>query len=158
MSKAVHATLIQAAVNGDIADMATHIANGANPNAIYEAAPGKYVSTLTLTASAGPALAVQALLTSGASPDGDPRGGSPLEAAMTKGRADVVAVLLKFGADPNRRNERGDTPLHMAAHLEQDQIYRLLVEKGADQNAKDKKGLTPLQIKGFVTASGSARR
>jgi ankyrin repeat protein len=158
MTRTVHKTLIEAAVKGDVADIATHIANGANPNAIYEAEPGKYVSTLTLTASAGPALAVRALLAGGAVPDGDPRGGSPLEAAINKGREDVVAVLLEFGADPNRKNEKGDTPLHMAAHLEHQVIYRQLVACGADENAKGRRGFTPLQVNAFIAVSGAARR
>jgi ankyrin repeat protein len=158
MTQTIHETLIEAAMEGDILDIAAHIANGADPNKIYQAEPGKYVSTLTLTASAGPAIAVRTLLAGGAVPDGDRRGGSPLEAAIIKGREDVVGILLDFGADPNRKDEKGDTPLHLAAHLEHAGIYQRLVASGADENIKGGRGFTPLQVKAFIAVSGAVRR
>lgn len=51
--------------------------------------------------------------------------------------ADTVLVLLKFGADPNRKNERGETALHHAARNEFQKVVELLIRAGVDATSED---------------------
>ncbi|MFN3682560.1 MAG: ankyrin repeat domain-containing protein [Fimbriimonadaceae bacterium] len=107
---------------------------------------------------------VEFLLERGADPnfaDSD-TGETPLHSALTKrnraaGEA-AAEVLLRAGADPNRRTvpgrdtgaflrdarTRGETPLHRAAAFATPRTIRILVEAGADREARDAHGDTPL--------------
>src|SRR5678815_5813161 len=70
----------------------------------------------------------------------DTDGSTPLHCATWKGHAEVVALLLKSGADVNAVNENehwGTTPLHAAAHANQAAIAKLLLDYGANVKAKD---------------------
>jgi hypothetical protein len=64
-----------------------------------------------------------------------------LALAAQHGRADVVALLLDAGEDPNRYNPDGthshSTPLHQAALAGHYAVVRLLVESGARLDIKD---------------------
>jgi hypothetical protein len=86
----------------------------------------------------------------------------PLHAALCKHESlaheRVVAVLLKFGADPNRKTvpgaetggfmrdarTRGETPLHRAASFGTAKAIQLLLDAGAQIDAKDCVGDSPL--------------
>ena len=77
----------------------------------------------------------------------DKDGSTPLHCAVWKGHEQVVALLLKAGADVNAQNENdhwGTTPLHAAAHANQAAIAQLLIDHGADVQAKDREGRTPM--------------
>lgn len=77
----------------------------------------------------------------------DKDGSTPLHCAAWKGHLQVVAVLLKAGADVNAQNENdhwGTTPLHAAAHANQAAIAQLLIDHGADVQATDREGRTPM--------------
>ncbi|MBN2684303.1 MAG: ankyrin repeat domain-containing protein [Pontiellaceae bacterium] len=66
--------------------------------------------------------------------------------AIEKQDEDLVLLLLKFGADPNK-SENGSTPLHWACALPEKhrlKVVQALVEYGADINARDDVGATPL--------------
>ena len=69
---------------------------------------------------------------------------SPLHMAAHYGHKDVVILLLKRGADINKRNAYGRTPLHLAACGGHKGIVRVLLEKGAEMDMKDTWGDTPL--------------
>lgn len=84
---------------------------------------------------------------------------SPLGMAISAGRARIVSVLLKAGANPNlfisgealREGVNPDAitthdhrPLHVAAIKGNPEIVRPLIEKGADVNALTSDGRTPL--------------
>ncbi|GMI29935.1 hypothetical protein TeGR_g6254 [Tetraparma gracilis] len=74
---------------------------------------------------------------------------SPLSAAISSGRPDVVEILLRAGADLGVVDANGKTPLRIAveyAAVDQKQIecIQLLVEAGADANAANDAGQTPL--------------
>ena len=77
----------------------------------------------------------------------DKDGSTPLHCAVWKGHQQVVALLLKAGADVNAQNENdhwGTTPLHAAAHANQAAIAQLLIDYGTDVQATDREGRTPM--------------
>ncbi len=107
---------------------------------------------------------VEFLLERGADPNfaDSETGETPLHSALTKrnraaGEA-AAEVLLRAGADPNRRTvpgrdtgaflrdarTRGETPLHRAAAFATPRTIRLLLDAGADREARDANGDTPL--------------
>ena len=59
---------------------------------------------------------------------------------------DLAQVLLKHGAEVNRRNKDGQTPLHLAMRRKQSRLVEILLEHGADANAKNNEGMFPLEI------------
>lgn len=111
---------------------------------------------------------VAGLLTVGADPDAELRGGegetssvdgiTSLMAAADRGDAAVVAELLglsesakstsprvkRLRATPNKRDAQGRTALHFAAQSGRPQAVAALVRAGADLNARRADGSTPL--------------
>jgi ankyrin repeat protein len=78
-------------------------------------------------------------------------GNSALYIAATEGWYEIVGILVRQGADINKRNKWGETPLHHATASKGSYSvgsYRactqLLLESGADVNCMDNKGRTPL--------------
>jgi ankyrin repeat protein len=92
---------------------------------------------------AGDADAVRAALVAGANPDGETPfiGPSamqlPVYIAAQAGRADILALLVEFGADVDRRDKRGARPLDSAAEHGDLGIVRLLVEAGATPDPRE---------------------
>lgn len=90
----------------------------------------------------------------------DSDGSTALHCATWKGHREVVAFLLKAGADVHAHNSNdhwGTTPLHAAAHANQGVIVQLLIDAGADMNAKDLNGKTPLHHTTFHKATAAAK-
>jgi len=87
---------------------------------------------------------IRTLLENGADPNpADHAGFPPLIAALScshpqpgsPGRPDVAEIihlLLSFGADPNQRGLNDDTPLHLAAGERNLRAVEILLEAGAD--------------------------
>lgn len=69
------------------------------------------------------------------------RGWPALYLAAFHGHGDIVAALLRAGANPNAREPEGQTALIAATRPV---VTRVLLEFGADANAADIKGLTAL--------------
>jgi ankyrin repeat protein len=64
--------------------------------------------------------------------------------AAENGLADIAALLIEQGADPDETDHFGNTALHMAlAHPE---LIELLLANGANVNAKNALGNTPLHL------------
>jgi hypothetical protein len=102
---------------------------------------------LTRAAGTGDARQIQALLARGANPDEfDGAGGTALMAAAREGHVDAMRVLIKGGADVNRRDRRFTrwTPLVHAIHKRQDAAARLLIDSGAEVDAAMHGGATAL--------------
>lgn len=58
--------------------------------------------------------------------------------------ADIIKLLIDFGANVNARNEYGSTPLIFAAVQRNIEAIKILVKLGADIDAKNDNGNTPL--------------
>lgn len=76
----------------------------------------------------------------------DNKGFTALHDAAWKGEADVVLLLLQYGADLEAQNSDDDTPLHLAACQGKLEATRALLEhaRGAIVLLKNKLGRTPL--------------
>ena len=59
------------------------------------------------------------------------------------GQTEVVRVLIKSGADVNRKSGDDNTPLHSAAFFGRTDIAKLLLKNGADIKARNDDGITP---------------
>lgn len=59
---------------------------------------------------------------------------------------ELVAALLKTGADVNVQDERGNTALHYAARKNTEFFIRDLITAGADIEIRNKAGYTPLML------------
>ncbi|UKK01174.2 serine/threonine-protein kinase ripk4 [Theileria orientalis] len=71
---------------------------------------------------------------------------TPLHYASSKGKSEVVEILLKHGAPVNSLTHEGATPLHLASlngHLE---VVKLLVDSHASLQISLKTGETPLHL------------
>lgn len=80
----------------------------------------------------------------------DDEGATPLHAAATMGRAEVVKYLAGHGADLNARDvSSGGTPLLLAAMMGHYETAEALLAAGADVNAASFKGTTPLHVAAF---------
>ena len=87
---------------------------------------------------------IRTLLEIGADPNPDDHSGfPPLIAALSCNQvvpgstrrpdvAEIVALLLEFGADPDQRGINDYTPLHMAASVDHADAVQLLLKAGAD--------------------------
>jgi ankyrin repeat protein len=73
-------------------------------------------------------------------------GSTPLLWAANLNDADLVARLLKAGANPKVRNQLGSTPLAEAAVNSNIEMMKMLLDAGADPNAPGPDGQTPLMI------------
>ena len=69
----------------------------------------------------------------------------PLEAS-SRGKVDIVRLLLDHSADPNARGRHEQTSLHRASSFGYLDIARLLLEHGAEVDATDDGGRTAYLI------------
>lgn len=86
----------------------------------------------------------------------DHKGNSLLMLAAYNGNEETVKMLLRHGADPDRRNDRGQTPLGGVAFKGYSRIARLLLDAGADVNADNGGGSTPLMYATFFGRAETA--
>ena len=75
-------------------------------------------------------------------------GGTPLYAAVSNSKKEIVHMLLEAGADPNQKSKGRFSPLISACDKYRPnlEIINLLFEYGADPNIQDNDGSTPLHI------------
>jgi ankyrin repeat protein len=99
------------------ADSVHHLLNhGADPNA----QDGQGLTPLHLAAGQGAVEAAQILLTAGARVDlANRHGNTPLWTAVfnSRGTGEVIQLLRRYGADPNRPNNAGQAPVDLARRI-----------------------------------------
>lgn len=71
-------------------------------------------------------------------------GTMPLFRACSAKQAEIVELLLSFGADPRAADDDGETALHVAAFDGSEPIVKLLLDAKADVGAATKEGKTVL--------------
>src|SRR5690606_23798931 len=76
--------------------------------------------------------------------NGNSKYGTPLAAAVFKGRTNIVKALLNTNANPNIADTNGSTPLHYAIIIRNEDMIRMLVDAKADVNFQDKRGNSAL--------------
>ena len=77
------------------------------------------------------------------------QGESPLTAAITFRRADIIRLLFANGARVNDKGLNDTTPLHLAYMVGTQEIIELLLARGANTEAKDKCGNVPNECVGM---------
>jgi ankyrin repeat protein len=85
------------------------------------------------------------LLRSGADPNAvarNPMKVAVINSAAASGRADLVKIVLRAGADPNSRQMAGYTALHAAAAHDNVEMTRALLDAGADISLRSDDGQT----------------
>jgi hypothetical protein len=74
-------------------------------------------------------------------------GASALHEACRENAIECVAILIKYGADINKRCNRGRTPLHVACYKGNSEIARMLLnEKSCDPSILDNSGASVLHL------------
>lgn len=71
---------------------------------------------------------------------------APLHSACAVSNYEIVALLIRAGADVNAKQMHGVTPLHSAAHNGQTHLAKLLIDSGAEINVRSEQGQTPLDM------------
>ena len=115
--------------------------------AIESSPPG--ASRLHWAAEAGDLEQVKQLLDQGWDDQIDrkhSRGFSSLHEAARNGHADVVAVFMEAGADPNDTTAYGETSLHLAAQTGSAEVCKVLLEAGADPALLDQGDRTAMGV------------
>ena len=72
--------------------------------------------------------------------------------AAKRGDSFAVSSLLKYGADPNKKNFNGSYPLYAAISSRDYASVRLILESGRETNYKDRQGFTYLHYCCFYGA------
>ena len=109
---------------------------------------GFYAEDFVKQAGRGDKDAVNLFIEAGMPPDTyrPADGFTPVMAAASYGKQDIVRVLIGKGANPNAKDKDGQTALMKAVAANQALTVRVLVQSGADPNIKDLKGRTAITI------------
>jgi ankyrin repeat protein len=137
------ASIADAAMRGDRADVVAMIKQGADVNAPQ----GDGVTALHWAARHGDADMVTALVAAGANARSTTSFGAftPLHLAAERGSAPIVKALLAAGSPVDAKSSTGATPLMLAAASGDTAVIGALLDKGADVNARESDRLqTPL--------------
>ena len=82
---------------------------------------------------------------------------TPIQSATAAGYAKIVDLLIKYGADPNSREQGGYTPLHAAAQNGDIEMIRTLLYGGADLSLRSNDGKSPLDLAREAGHEGAAK-
>jgi ankyrin repeat protein len=85
-------------------------------------------------------------LISGADPNAEVNGDTPLVIAATCGKREPVILLLEHGAEVDRRDAIGTTPMFAATLNGNEEVVSALIAKGAEVDAKLPNGVTAIEM------------
>lgn len=88
------------------------------------------------------------LLDHGIDPNGDDET-NYLICAVYRASTELVELLVKHGADVNRKAKDGSSALVIATRRNHVPIFRFLLENGADPLVQDANGFTPLILAAY---------
>ncbi len=123
-----------ATYNGDVGEMRTALANGADIEHCRELF--RYHSTpLGMASNRGDSSVVLYLLESGAKVNGIGGGQwTALHYAAQNGHVNILQLLLSHGANVNSKEEFGETPLDFASKHDQTASKMLLIRNGGQRS------------------------
>ena len=125
-----------------------------------EAPSAEALASMTVedAASNGAVEALRLLLEGGASAEGEGSDLGPLHLAAAKGHVDACALLIKHGADVQRRTRvTKQMPLHHAVRHDHSRVVAFLLDHGAPVNAKAAGGYTALAVAAHFGSAQSMR-
>jgi ankyrin repeat protein len=142
--------LVDAARDGDVAEIERQIAAGADPNALVDD-----WTPLQRAAANGHIAAIAALLKAGARVDGaNSYGCTPLMWAAANGHTAAVDALVAAGADVHRADMYGNTALNDASAYGRLDAARVLLEAGARADVRNEDGKRPIdEVRAAFTRS-----
>lgn len=148
----VGAALYFAAQRGHEAIVGVLIEHGAEVNVVT-----RFGTPLQIAARGDHVRIVAMLLENGANPDlgGGEKIDTPLHDAAARGAVDAAHLLLKSGADVNRRNDEGHPPVHLAASKGNAEMVALLREQGASPMTVEP--IAPGELAGASIEDGRVR-
>lgn len=144
-SDAANTRLLDAAASGNVAELRTAIAAGAD----VPGAAGAHITALGVACLYGHADVVKELLAAGANVAADQDGQTPLMLAAGQGHTAVVETLIAAGADIAAKDKDGLTALMAAASANRADTVRALIARGANVNAPNPEGSTALMAAAF---------
>jgi ankyrin repeat protein len=136
-------TLIEAARRGDPGQLDRLLKRGVNPNAKPDLTGN---TALMWAIDRDDVVMVRRLLDAGADPDELAGYFTPLGRAALLGYDQIVALLLKHGANPDLKSKDGSTPLIAAAGMGRLAAVRALVAAKPDYTLFDGHGQTALGV------------
>ncbi|HBE70732.1 MAG TPA: hypothetical protein DDW52_21520 [Planctomycetaceae bacterium] len=146
--------MLNAARDGDIAEIERLLANGSAPNN----ADAYHNTPLSIAAQFGQTEAAKLLLNHGASINGMSGQITPLQCAIYSGHHDTATYLLAENADPNVTDDYGMSSLSIAAHKGDSKMVEALLNAGANIEHADNDGWRPLHSALRATAISDADR
>lgn len=136
------ARLLEAVARQDAEAVKALLKQGANPNArnYWRDSP------LLIAVRADHAELAQVLLDAGAEVNVKGLGYTPLGLAARNGSLPLVRLLLKAGANPDRKNDDGDFPIHGAVLMGHTEVVSALLGAKPDLMLFNREGLAPLAL------------
>ena len=144
--KTINLTVFEAAALGKTNQLARHLAR--NPELVNAYSEDGF-QPLGLACFFGHLEAAEYLVKAGAlinSPSKNNINAAPLQSAAAAGYVDIAMMLMKYGADPNVREQNGYTPLHAAAQNGNVKMIHALLFNGADMTISASDGKTPVDM------------